>query len=247
MKKKALRRQIAHSGCCLFFVLVVCLPVRDVFGMTLWEEWVSPWVGLHFYLTEKKQAPTPTQAIKDLDGMLTGYHTGDDLTRMQQMENRRLKRRILYGTFDLRELCRIALGKHWKGRTAQEQDDFVALMTALLEEKAILSKEQGQKKAGSSEVYKVSYKGHTMLAGNEQHKALVKTGVYVPSHKVTIDLNYKVRLGSSIWKIYDVIVDDSSLVENYRFQFDGIITEHGYADLIRRMEEKLTEIQREHS
>ena len=41
------------------------------------------------------------------------------------------------------------------------------------------------------------------------------------------------------WRIYDVIVDDASLLDNYRYQFDAIIRKGGYADLIRRMESKL--------
>ncbi len=49
------------------------------------------------------------------------------------------------------------------------------------------------------------------------------------------------------WKIYDVIVDDASLLDNYRYQFDSIIRKGGYADLIRRMESKLKSIKEEES
>jgi ABC-type transporter MlaC component len=44
------------------------------------------------------------------------------------------------------------------------------------------------------------------------------------------------------WKIFDVIVDDASLLSNYRFQFDRIIQKGGFEDLIKRMEVKLVDI-----
>jgi len=44
------------------------------------------------------------------------------------------------------------------------------------------------------------------------------------------------------WKIFDVIVDDASLLSNYKFQFDRIISKNGYEDLIERMQSKLNKI-----
>jgi phospholipid transport system substrate-binding protein len=45
--------------------------------------------------------------------------------------------------------------------------------------------------------------------------------------------------------VYDVIVDDASLVDNYRYQFDTIITKSGYPELVQRMKKKLTELQQQ--
>ena len=45
--------------------------------------------------------------------------------------------------------------------------------------------------------------------------------------------------GTWKWKIFDVIVDGASLLNNYKYQFDSIIRKNGYEDLIRRMEAKL--------
>ena len=59
---------------------------------------------------------------------------------------------------------------------------------------------------------------------------------------ISIALNYRLKKKGDEWKIYDVIVDEASLVDNYRYQFNSIITKHGYADLIRRMNEKLNGI-----
>lgn len=159
--------------------------------------------------------------------------------------NRALKRKVLHGTFDIRELCRLSLGEHWQERTAAERDRMVELMTALMEEKAVLSKEQGQKKSSNAAVYHIRYAGEQML-NPKKTDALVQTRVNVPSEKTTVNLNYKLRRTAGFWKIYDVIVDDSSLVENYADQFSRIIEKDGFPALIRKMEKKLSEI-RAHS
>jgi len=40
------------------------------------------------------------------------------------------------------------------------------------------------------------------------------------------------------WKVYDVVIDDISLVDNYRFQFHRVIAESSYQALVRIVKEK---------
>ncbi len=211
---------------------------------------------VHANLYEKG---TPTRAIQDLDSMLETYIVSPK-TAEERAHNRRLKRQALRGTFDIQSLARISMAKHWEKLTAKDQDHFVDVLSQLLQRKAVFAKEQGgKKKSGAS--YHVSYKGHKLLS--DKDKALVKSWVNIPSENMKISLNYKVHqvnraelpprdpiFGMRLpvpddwpvakgWKIYDVIVDDASLLDNYRYQFDAIIRKGGYEDLIRRMESKL--------
>jgi len=43
------------------------------------------------------------------------------------------------------------------------------------------------------------------------------------------------------WKIYDVVAEDISLVNNYRSQFNRVITRSSYEELVSRMKQKLSE------
>jgi len=192
---------------------------------------------------------TPTRAIQALDDMLGDFITkpkGQKLSPSEEEHNRALKKKILHGTFDIRELARLSLGNHWERRTEAERDQFVNLLTDLLEEKALFSKEQSAAKSKEGGKYFVVYRGEK-FDGPAKDRAFVRTKVVVPSEKVDISLNYKLKKASSEWKIYDVIVDEASLVDNYRYQFDSIIKKHGYADLVRRMQNKLDEIRRDRS
>lgn len=195
----------------------------------------------------KKQAKyfpegTPSRAIQDLDDMLDSYIL-DPKTADDKNYNAKLKKAILRGTFDIRELCHLALAEHWKERTTQEQDYFTDLMIKLLEKKAIFSKEQGQKKQKTKTVYQVSYPGHKFL-DPEKTKSIAMSVVHIPSESLKIELNYKLRQeGGAGWKIYDVVVDGASLLDNYKFQFDKIIDKEGYASLVHRMESKLKDLE----
>jgi phospholipid transport system substrate-binding protein len=197
----------------------------------------------------KKQAKyfpegTPSRAIQDLDDMLDSYIINPQ-TPEQRQYNQDLKGAVIKGTFDIRELCRLALDKHWGERSASEQDAFVDLMIRLLEKKAIFSKEQGQRSAEKKKtktVYQVTYEGDKLL-NPEQTNALAMSLVHIPSESMKIGLNYKLKKEGTAWKIYDVIVDDASLLDNYKYQFDKIISKEGYPNLVHRMESKLQELQ----
>ncbi len=196
----------------------------------------------------KKQAKyfpegSPTRAIQDLDDMLDSYIV-DPQTPEQKQYNKDLKRVVLHGTFDVRELCMLSLADHWKIRTTEEQDYFVNLMKKLLERKAIFSKEQGVKKSKkkTKELYKVTYEGDSFL-NSDKTQALTRSSLFVPSENLRIGLHYKLKKVDAGWKIFDIIVDGASLLDNYKYQFDKIIQKEGYPGLISRMETKLKEIQ----
>lgn len=196
----------------------------------------------------KKQAKyfpegTPSRAIQDLDDMLESYVLNPKTDEDRQY-NASLKKHVIGGTFDIRELCRLALDKHWAERSGGEQDYFVDLMIRLLEKKAVFSKEQGQKKKGTKTLYTVTYEGDRFL-DPERRQALARSTVHIPSEALKIGLDYKLKRTSPTedWKIYDVIVDGASLLDNYRYQFDRIIAKDGYSTLVHRMESKFKELQ----
>jgi phospholipid transport system substrate-binding protein len=51
-------------------------------------------------------------------------------------------------------------------------------------------------------------------------------------------LNYRLRQAGKEWKIYDVVVENISIVNNYRSQFNRIIANQSYDELIRRLRDK---------
>ena len=59
-----------------------------------------------------------------------------------------------------------------------------------------------------------------------------------------IPLNYRLLQEDGTWKVYDVVIEGVSLVSNYRSQFSRIIHESSYAELVRRLKTKVSELTR---
>ena len=180
---------------------------------------------------------SPTKAIQELEAKSDHYKAGPNLSAEDKANNVRIKKEIINGTFDVRELSRVALDKHWSKISAAEQNSFVDLMVQLLEKRAILAKEQTKTQG---KAYTVKYLGDTFIEGNK--KAKTKTQIYVPKENTKVAIDYKLVKIAAGWKIFDVIVDNASLVDNYKFQFNSIITKNGFPELMSRMRKKLAEM-----
>ncbi len=59
-----------------------------------------------------------------------------------------------------------------------------------------------------------------------------------------IPLNYRLLNEGGTWKVYDVVIEGVSLVSNYRSQFSRIIHESSYAELVKRLKTKVSELTR---
>lgn len=189
---------------------------------------------------EALPAPSPIEVIEDLDQKFTSYHTGSELSAEELASNDTLKSEVLMEYYDIREFCRQALGEHWDERTPLEQEEFVYLMTGLLERKALFSKEHAKRQ--KSDAYQTRYIGEKYL-DDDQTVALAKTQIVIPDERVSIDIDYQMKRNGSGWQIFDVIVDESSLLNNYRYQFNKIVTDASYDELVKVLEwryEKLT-------
>jgi len=184
------------------------------------------------------KAGTALRAIQDLDDMLKNFKEGATLSKDDRRYNSKLKQQIISGTFDVHELSKLSLSTHWEGRSEKDREKFVHLMSSLLQEKALFSNEQTKEKGHGGEKYNVKYVGESFI--NEvKDRSLVNTKVLVPSDNVTIGLNYKLKKVTDEWKIFDIIVDEASLVVNYRYRFNSLINEKGYPHLVGLMEKKL--------
>jgi len=69
----------------------------------------------------------------------------------------------------------------------------------------------------------------------------VPTFVEIEEEEADIEVHYRFHKKQDHWRLYDVLIDEVSLVENYRFQFDEIITEDSYPELVSLMTKKLNE------
>jgi phospholipid transport system substrate-binding protein len=136
-------------------------------------------------------------------------------------------REVLNPIFDYDEMSKRALGTHWRRRTPAEQEEFIILFRDFLE------------RTYSDKID--LYGGERVLVGRETidgNFAQVETTIISPKGE-DLAVIYKLRRGNSQWKVYDAVVENISLVNNYRSQFDRVISSASYEELIKRLREKL--------
>ena len=141
-------------------------------------------------------------------------------------ERRDQLKQILFTRFDFTEMAKRALGADWRRRTPKEQEEFVQLFTELLEHAY----------ADIIESYtedKIIYVGEK-LDGNYADVA----SKVLASNGAEYSLNYKAHLVNSEWRVYDVIAENISVVNNFRSQFNRVIAKSSYEELVRRLKEK---------
>jgi len=141
-------------------------------------------------------------------------------------ERRDQLKQILFARFDFSEMAKRALGANWRRRTPKEQDEFVRLFTDLLE----------RNYADTIESYtdeKIVYVGERLDGGYADVSSKIFTG-----NGGEFSINYKVHLVGGEWRVYDVVVENISMVNNYRSQFNRVIANSSYEELMRRLKEK---------
>ena len=137
--------------------------------------------------------------------------------------------------FDYVALSRLTLGRSWRDFNKEQQKEFVSLYRTIL------------KKAYMDKILtytdeKVVFDKEMMLAEN---KAEVQTRIITKS--ADIPISYRVYLKDGQWRVYDVIVEGISLVQNYRTQFREILANNPPEEVLKILRQKTGEAQSEKS
>jgi phospholipid transport system substrate-binding protein len=135
-------------------------------------------------------------------------------------------RQVISARFDFNEMAKRALGQHWQRRSAEEQRQFVRLFTDLL----------WRSYADQIE----SFNGEKIVYGHEQQdKDYSEVDTKVVTKKgEEFSINYRLHAVGSEWKVYDVVIENISLVNNYRSQFNHILANSSFDELLRKLQAK---------
>jgi len=163
---------------------------------------------------------------RNSDRILKILKDPDLKAKSKEPEKRLLLRKIADERFDWEEMARRCLAIHWAERTPEERKEFVSLFADLLE-RSYMGKIEGYKDE------KIVFEKQKI----EGDYAVVESMI-VTERDVEVPINYRLRKKDSDWLIYDVSIEGVSLVNNYRTQFNNIITSSSYQELVKRMKTK---------
>jgi phospholipid transport system substrate-binding protein len=178
------------------------------------------------------QAGPPTDQLKVTIDRILAVVQDPALRQPGKTDERRQKiRAIANEVFDWQETGKRALARHWEGRSPQEREEFSKLFADLLERSYV-----GKIEAYSGE--KILYEKETVDGDRAEvrTKLVTKTGTQIP-------IDYQMQKVGDRWRVYDVKIENVSLVLNYRSQFNRIIQQSGYPELVNRLKTKQEELQ----
>ncbi len=170
-----------------------------------------------------------TEDVKDTIDKVIEIVGREDLKDNKEARREAL-REVIDQRFNYHQMVRRALAKNWKSRSDQERREFTGLFKKLLENSYASKLE--------------SYSDETINFTDEVIKgkyALVKTEVVRKASTITVD--YKLINGDGVWKIYDFVIEGVSMVRNYRSQFSKIIRKDSYEGLVRKLTDKVNELE----
>ncbi len=189
--------------------------------------WIILLALAEFGITSALLAGEPLEVIKVSADRAIQILKDPQLQAKEKKKERiqRLKE-IANPLFDFEEMARRSLGSHWRRRSPQEQKEFVKLFRDFVE------------KTYSNNVD--LYAGERIVMGKENidnDYAQVDSSFVNPKGE-EFSVVFRLRHTEGEWKVYDAVVENISIVNNYRSQFDRVISKSSFEELIRLLKEK---------
>ncbi|OGL01408.1 MAG: hypothetical protein A3I14_18735 [Candidatus Rokubacteria bacterium RIFCSPLOWO2_02_FULL_73_56] len=159
-------------------------------------------------------ADTPTHELR--------AHIDRVFGALRAREQRAALRAATAELFDWPELAYLSLGPHWQTLTDAERAEFTTLLRRLVDARLLAFAEYG--------ATTVEYVDETV----EGERATVRTAVAMAAGR-GMALEYRMVQRAGRWLVYDVVVDGTSMVANYRAQFARIIKKTSFAALVEKL------------
>lgn len=158
-----------------------------------------------------------------------------DLSKKQLREELQSMARKIF-TFQI--MAQMSLGQNWQDLDSDQQKEFVSLFTRLLENTYFQKIENHL-----SEIK--DYSPDDLQVTDEivftSRKAEVQSKIAYDDKDVPV--NYRFVKKDNEWKIYDVLVEEVSLVQNYRSQFNDKLQKVSVAELMQEMRDKVQKLE----
>ncbi len=182
------------------------------------------------------QAQTPTATLKKVNAEV------DKLLKKKVAKGSAADKKVkddikalAGGLLDYDELSQQALKRHWGEMSGAQRADFIKVFKELIERNYV-------KQIRTGVDYGINYKNEKV----DGEKAAVKTVVRTKRKGRMADtvVDYKLLRKTAKWRVWDIVTDEdeySSLVMNYRSEFNKIWEKDGYEGVMKKIRKKLAD------
>ncbi len=147
----------------------------------------------------------------------------------KKVERRNRMRKIIHRYFDFEEMAGRTLARTWRKLKPEQKTEFIELFSHLMERNYASTLE--------------SYTNEKVVMGKESidgEFAEVRTSIITAENR-EVDIFYRLHKVEGTWRVYDVLVENISLLKNYRDQFRSIIRRTSFANLVKILRAKRDE------
>ena len=133
---------------------------------------------------------------------------------------------LVFSRFDFSEMTKRSLGSHWESLGSAEQHEFVDAFT----DRVLRAYGRSVRASGDEKVQYARELQDGDLA-TVQTKVISGSGDELP-------IDYQLHNVGGQWKVYDVVIDQVSIVSNYRAQFDRILAKSSVKELLQKIKQQ---------
>lgn len=185
-------------------------------------------VGLGFGTQALAAAKAPDETLKsavaEIQELLNKNHvkySADKASYFRMVEEK------IVPHFDVPYIARGVLARNWKAATPEQQSRFQVAF------KNMLIRSYADAMLDNHDSIKAEWKPVRLADGATDatvNSALLRDG------KPPVNIGFSMRLVGEDWKIYDITIENLSLVQNFRGQFTAELKKSNLDSLIARME-----------
>jgi phospholipid transport system substrate-binding protein len=138
--------------------------------------------------------------------------------------------KVFDSMLDYETLAKQSLDEHWSTLNDAERAEFRTVLKQLV-------RNAYRRNLRKTLEYDVNFRGEDKGKQGIVVRTVAKSRGSAREEPVSID--YVVHKVDGEWRVFDIVTEGSSLVSNYRSQFNRVIKKKGFAELMRRMKTKL--------
>lgn len=171
---------------------------------------------------EECSAKTTIEAVyKELQGIVTAAPDDDSM--------REAVKTVMMRFIDFEEFGKLSLGTQWATLDATQRGIYLTEFKELLKRTYLRRFKRG-------EPFKVSYRSDCRM--NSKGDRMEIQTMIQSAGDVEADVDYRFHKPGDTWLVYDIVVDEVSIMRNYRKSFIQTLQKDGFDKLIEKMKKK---------
>jgi phospholipid transport system substrate-binding protein len=178
-------------------------------------------------LPARAQDGAPTAAVQSVVDAILGILRSPDYNF--DADRPRIRAEIMRA-FDDTAMAQSVLSTNWRQASKEQQEEFKQLLSRTIESTYI-----GRVRAYTNET--VVYTGEDI----RDQRASVNTVIKAPGGDIPII--YKLRQRNDGWFVYDVEIENVSMVSTYRETYRSVVRSAGMDGLLKQMRDKIAELE----